>query len=120
MFERTDSTEPKSFSLLWAGLKSIVFGVASFFPAFLVSLLITIPWSKHYWAGDGQAVLGGLGVSFFFGIASTFVVALYTLRRTTQWHRLRIVLIAVGVVVMAYVLLILFVPDSMIAGFHFR
>jgi len=120
MFEHTESTAPKSYSLLWAGLKSVALGVACFFPSFLLSLLITIPWSKHYWAGDGQAVLGGLAVSFFFGIASAFVVALYTLRRTTQWHRLRIVLIAVGLMVMAYVLLILFMPDSMIVGFHFR
>jgi hypothetical protein len=43
--------------------------VKSAFPAFFLSLLITIPWSKHYWAGEGQAVLGGTAISFYFGIA---------------------------------------------------
>ena len=69
MFENIESTTPQRHWLLWGSLKAIILGVVCFFLAFFLSLLITIPWSKHYWAGDGQAVLGGIAVSFIFGIA---------------------------------------------------
>lgn len=87
MFENIDSSKAGSHWLLWGGLKAIGLGIACFFPAFFLSLLITIPWSKHYWAGDGQAVLGGLGLSFYFGIATGIAVAVYTLRRTIRSNR---------------------------------
>jgi nitrate reductase gamma subunit len=87
MFENVESAKPERHWLLWAGLKAIGFGIACFFPAFFLSLLITIPWSKHYWAGEGQAVLGGLVLSFYFGIASGIATAIYVLRRTIRSNR---------------------------------
>jgi hypothetical protein len=65
-----EDPEIKNRSLMLARVRAIILGIACLFPAFFVSLLITIPWSKHYWAGDGQAVLGGLAISFDFGIVS--------------------------------------------------
>ncbi len=87
MFENIKSTTPEKYWLLWASLKAIILAVVCFFLAFFLSLLITIPWSKHYWAGDGQAVLGGMAVSFIVGIASAIAAAAYVLRRTTQRNR---------------------------------
>jgi len=87
MFENIESGKPERLWLLWACLKAIGLGIACFFPAFFLSLLITIPWSKHYWAGDGQAVLGGLALSFYFGIASAIAAAVYMLRRTIRSNR---------------------------------
>jgi nitrate reductase gamma subunit len=87
MFENIDSTTPERYWLLWASLKAIILGVVCFFLGLFLSLLITIPWSKHYWAGDGQAVLGGMAVSFIFGIASAIAAASYMLRRTIQRNR---------------------------------
>ena len=81
MFENVESTKPEKYWFLLASLKAIGLGIACFFPVFFLSLLITIPWSKHYWAGDGQAVLGGLVLSFYFGIASAIAAAVYMLRR---------------------------------------
>jgi hypothetical protein len=63
MFENIDSAKPEKHWLLWASLKAIGSGFACFLLAFFLSLLITIPWSKHYWAGEAQAVLGGFVLS---------------------------------------------------------
>jgi hypothetical protein len=87
MFENIDSPKPERHGFLWASLKAIGLGIACFFPAFFLSLLITIPWSKHYWAGESQAVLGGLALSFYFGIASGIIAAVYILRRTMRSNR---------------------------------
>jgi len=87
MFENVESAKPEKHWLLWASLKGIMLGAALFLPAFFISLLITIPWSKHYWAGDGQAVLGGLALSFYFGIACAIAAAIYTLRRAIRSNR---------------------------------
>jgi hypothetical protein len=66
MFENVESAKPERHWLLWAGLKAIGLGIACFFPAFFLSLLITIPWSKHYWAGEGQAGAGRFGAQLLF------------------------------------------------------
>ena len=87
MFENIESAKPERFWLMWASLQAIALGIAFFFATFFLSLLITIPWSKHFWAGEAQAVLGGLGFSFYFGIASGIVAALYILRRTIRRDR---------------------------------
>lgn len=68
-------------SFLWSSLKAVTVAVACFLLAFSLSLLITVPWSRHYWAGDGQAVLGGVAVSFFLGIASAIGGSIYLFRR---------------------------------------
>jgi nitrate reductase gamma subunit len=81
MFENIESATPEKHPLFWASLKATMFGILCFFPAFFLSLLVTIPWSKHYWAGEGQAVLGGLAVSFYFGIAFAIAALIYMLRR---------------------------------------
>lgn len=87
MFDSVESATPEKHSFLWASLRSTVSGVACFFTAFFFSLVVTIPWSNHYWAGDGQAVLGELAVSFYFAIACSIGVAIYTLRRATRGKR---------------------------------
>ena len=87
MFENIDSAKPEKHWLLWASLKAIGSGFACFLLAFFLSLLITIPWSKHYWAGEAQAVLGGFALSFYFGIASGTTAAVYILRRTIRSRR---------------------------------
>lgn len=86
MFENIDGVKPERHWLLW-GLKAIGLGIAYVFPAFFLSLLITIPWSKYYWPGEAQAVLGGLALSFYFGIASGIIAADYILRRTIRSNR---------------------------------
>jgi len=87
MFENIESATPERYWLFWASLRGLVLGVACFFPAFFLSLLITIPWSKHYWAGEGQAVLGGMAISFYFGIACAVAAAVYMLRRAIRSNR---------------------------------
>jgi hypothetical protein len=82
-----DSAKPERHWLLWACLKAIGLGIACFFLASLLSLPITIPWSKHYWAGEAQAALGGLALSFYFGIASGITAAVYILGRTMRSNR---------------------------------
>jgi len=87
MFENIDSAKPGRHWLLLRSLKAIGVGIACFFLAFFVSLLITIPCSQHYWAGEAQAELGGLALSFYFGIASGIAAAAYILRRITRSYR---------------------------------
>src|SRR6266576_1124511 len=87
MFENIHSAKPERHWLLWTSLKAIGLGIACFFPAFFLSLLITIPWSKYHWAGEGQAVLGGMALSFYFGIASGLTAAVYILTRTIRSNR---------------------------------
>jgi hypothetical protein len=87
MFENIDSAKPEKHWLLRASLKAIGSGFACFLLAFFLSLLITIPWSKHYWAGEAQAVLGGFALSFYFGLASGITAAVYILRRTIRSRR---------------------------------
>jgi len=82
-----DSIESEKRVLLWARVRALILGIISFIPAFFLSLLVTIPWSKHYWAGDGQAVLGGIAVSFWFGIAFAVAASIYMLSRTKQRNR---------------------------------
>jgi hypothetical protein len=89
MFENIESATPERYPLFWASLKAMMLGFLCFFPAFFLSLLITIPWSKHYWAGDGQAVLGGLAVSFYFGIAFAITASIYMLRRMISRNRVQ-------------------------------
>jgi len=87
MFENIDSSKAGSHWLLWGGLKAIGLGIACFILAFFLSLLITVPWSKHHWAGEAQAVLSGMAVSFYFGIASGIAAAVYILRRIIRSDR---------------------------------
>jgi nitrate reductase gamma subunit len=87
MFENIDSTKPGRHWLLWGSLKAIGLGIACFLLAFFLSLLITIPWSQHCWAGEAQAELGGLVLSFYFGIASGIAAAVYILRRIIRSNR---------------------------------
>jgi nitrate reductase gamma subunit len=87
MFENIDSAKPGRHWLLWGSLKAIGLGIACFLLAFFLSLLITIPWSQHYWAGEAQAELGGLVLSFYFGIASGIAAAVYILRRIIRSNR---------------------------------
>jgi hypothetical protein len=87
MFEHLDSAAPDKYWLLRASLNAIASGIGCFFAAFFLSLLVTIPWSKHYWAGDGQAVLGGMAVSFFFAVACTIAAAVYVFRRAMRSNR---------------------------------
>ena len=82
-----DSIESESRVLLWARVRALILGIISFIPVFFLSLLITIPWSKHYWAGDGQAVLGGIAVSFWFGIAFAVAASICMLSRAKRRNR---------------------------------
>ena len=82
-----DSIESEKRVFLWARVRALILGTTSFIPAFFLSLLITIPWSKHKWAGDGQAVLGGIAVSFWFGIAFAVAVSIRMLSRTKRTNR---------------------------------
>jgi hypothetical protein len=90
MFENIDSAKPGRHWLLWASLTAIGLGGVCFFLAFFLSLLITIPWSKHYWAGEAQAVLGGLALTFYFGIASGTIAAVFIFRRIIRSNRIRL------------------------------
>ena len=69
--ENIDSANPEKHWLLWASLKATGLGFACFFPAFFLSLLITIPWSKHYWAGEPPGFIryltGGKIGHYLFG-----------------------------------------------------
>jgi len=88
MFEKIGSAKPETHWLLWAIPKATGLGIACVFPAFFLSLLITIPWSKHFGAGKAQAVLGGLALSFYFGIAFGIAAAVYILRRAIRRNRI--------------------------------
>jgi uncharacterized membrane protein len=87
MFENLESATPDRYWLVRASLEAIVWGVGCFFAVFFLSLLITIPWSKHYWAGDGQAVLGGMAVSFYLALVCTIGAAIYIFRRAARSRR---------------------------------
>jgi nitrate reductase gamma subunit len=78
---------PEGIGCCGGSLKAIGLGIACFLLAFFLSLLITIPWSQHYWAGEAQAELGGLVLSFYFGIASGIAAAVYILRRIIRSNR---------------------------------
>jgi hypothetical protein len=71
----------ESYLSFWATLGAIARGLLFFVPGVLLSLPITIPWSKHYWAGDGQAVLGGMMVSVYIGIISAVGGCIYMIQR---------------------------------------
>ena len=67
---------------LWlARVRAIVTGLLFFFPAFLISLFVTIPWASHHWAGEAQTSLGAFGPSFWIGIAAALVCTVYLLRK---------------------------------------
>jgi hypothetical protein len=74
-----DSISGGNRSSLWARVRAIILGVACFFPASAIAILITNPLSKHYWPGDGQALLWSLAVSFLFGIVFAIAASIYML-----------------------------------------
>jgi hypothetical protein len=74
-------------SLFWDCCKAILKGVGFFFPAFFLSLFVTIPWSRHYWAGEAQAPLGGIAVSFYIGILAAILCLIYLLVEAFREHR---------------------------------
>jgi hypothetical protein len=69
-------------SLLWARVRAIIVGVACFFPASALAILMTNPLSKHYWPGDGRTLLGSLEFSFLFGIVFGTAASIYMLLKT--------------------------------------
>jgi ABC-type Fe3+ transport system permease subunit len=66
-------------SLFWDCCKAIVKGIGFFVPAFLLSLILTIPWANRHWAGEAQASLGGIAVSFYIGVLAAIVCTIYLL-----------------------------------------
>lgn len=77
------SSGGRSHRNTWA--TPIVIGVGCFFPAFLVSLPVTLFWARHAWPGDGQSELVAVEVSMYVGIAAEIVVGVVLFMR----HRLR-------------------------------
>jgi hypothetical protein len=60
---------------------AVVTGVLFFFPGFVFSLPITTFWAVHYYAGEAQAVLGGLFPSFIIGIVAAVACTIHLLRK---------------------------------------
>ncbi len=72
---------------LWlARMRAILMGVLAFVPAFFLSLVVTVPWAKHHWAGEAQGVLGAIGPSFWIGVAAVVLCCFYLLRKANKEH----------------------------------
>ncbi len=63
-----DANRGRKTILLSNLLKALAGGVACFFLGFFLSLFVTVPWARHQWPGDGQAVLGAFWPSGYAGI----------------------------------------------------
>ena len=59
----------------------MLIGSTLFFPAFVLSLPVTMIWAKHLYAGDAQGPLGGIGISFLFGIAIAVLGSIHRVRK---------------------------------------
>ena len=72
---------PKKPSFLWGRVRAVTTGVLFFFPGFLLSLFVTVPWAKHYWAGEAQAVLGAFWPSVIIGLFAAIICSVWLLKR---------------------------------------
>lgn len=69
---------------VWERVRAVFMGLLLFFPAFLLSLPITMMRAKHLWAGEAQAPLGGIGISFWFGIFVAVLSCAYLVHRVNR------------------------------------
>jgi len=88
MFTLTESRATRR-TLWWARIRAVIAGIGFFFPGFLLSLFITVPWANHHWAGDGQAPLAAIGLSFWIGVASSAVCCIFLLRRANKGYSVK-------------------------------
>ncbi len=65
-------------------VRAVFMGLLLFFPAFLLSLPITMIWAKHLYAGEAQGPLGGFGISFLFGIVVAALGSAYLVHRVNR------------------------------------
>jgi len=62
--------------------RAVIIGILSFFPAFLLSLPLTVTWARHEWPGDGQAVFGAFWPSVGIAVISAICCCIYLLMKT--------------------------------------
>jgi hypothetical protein len=70
-------TKPRS--MLRARFRAIFTGIAFFFPAFIISLPVTVTWANHHWAGEAQASLGAIYPSFVIGVLAAIWCTIHLL-----------------------------------------
>jgi hypothetical protein len=72
---------------LWlARIRAVAIGILFFFPAFALSLVLTVPWANHHWAGEAQSSLGAIGPSFWTGVVVALVCWIWRLKRVNREH----------------------------------
>ena len=71
MFER--NVRDGGGSLLMKIVRVLVTGVGAFFLGSFISLPVTVLWARHQYAGEAQAPLAGIAVSFYIGLAAGIV-----------------------------------------------
>jgi hypothetical protein len=67
-------------------IRAAISGVSFFFPAFVLSLPLTIPWARHQWPGDGQAVVGAFWPSVGIALISATCRSIYLLMKVSIDH----------------------------------
>ncbi len=74
-------------------VRVLILGIGSFFPGFVFSLPLTTFWADHYYGGDAQAPVEGVGPSFVIGILSSIACTVYQLRKQkTQSRKVELLL----------------------------
>ena len=74
----------KDKPLLSRQIRAVAIGASFFFPAFLLSLPVTVTWARHEWPGDGQAVLGAFWPSVAIAVISAIGCCVYKLMRVNR------------------------------------
>jgi len=61
--------------------RAVIIGILSFFPAFVLSLPLTVVWARHEWPGDGQATLAAFWPSVGIALISSICCCIYLLMK---------------------------------------
>src|SRR6266478_3055414 len=82
---RADGSRPiedsEKLSLGRRRTRAVISGIVFFFPAFLLSLPLTVTWARRQWPGDGQAVSGAFWPSVGIALISAFCRCIYLLMK---------------------------------------
>ncbi|MGD1023666.1 MAG: hypothetical protein ABR880_12845 [Candidatus Sulfotelmatobacter sp.] len=73
--------DPEKLSLGRRRTRAVITGILFFFPAFFLSLPLTVMWARHHWPGDGQAVFGAFWPSVGIAVISAICCGIYLLMK---------------------------------------
>jgi len=61
--------------------RALIGGIMFFFPAFFLSLPLTVAWARHHWPGDGQAAFRAFWPSVGMAMIAAICRCIYLLMK---------------------------------------